>query len=128
MARKKPVFWNRTHITRLADALFPTLLKEVGFPLHMNDRIGLCKRAEAIQLTCFTEEERGVITTERREKLIAALNYRYRRHMQAVEPVAADPAVVATEPAAAKPAFTITVTCDSPEHLKSIMGALATVK
>lgn len=128
--RKKPAYWNRNHITRLADALFPTMLNEVTFPIGMEDRISLCKRAEAAQLTCFKEEERGVITTERREKLIAALNYRYKKHMesqlQATAPAAASAAAVkAVDQTANEMGQVVGAYLSSdPEHMKSFMAGL----
>lgn len=95
--RKKHVFWNREHITRLADAMFPKMLGVVEFPLSNKDRIGLIKIAEATQLECFSEDERGVITTERREKLIVALNRRYKKQLQATKPVPVEVVPVTTE-------------------------------
>lgn len=91
--RKNHVFWTREHITRLADAMFPKLLGNVIFPISVKDRIGINRIAEETQLECFSEDERGVITPERREKLIHALNRRYKKHMQATEPVPAEAVV-----------------------------------
>lgn len=130
MARKKPAYWNRNHITRLADALFPTMLNEVHFPIGMDDRISLCKRAEAAQLTCFKEEERGVITTERREKLIAALNYRYKRHLeaqlQATTPTKAEKAAVTVVDNTANEMGQVVgaYLSSDPENMKSFMTGL----
>lgn len=94
---KKHVYWNREHITRLADAMFPKLVGVVEFPISQNDRIGLIKIAEATQLECFSEDERGVITTERRKKLIIALNRRYKKQLQATKPAPVEAAQVTEE-------------------------------
>jgi hypothetical protein len=96
--RKKHVFWNREHITRLADTMFPKMLGVVKFPISADERIGLIKMADAAQLECFSDDERGVITTERREKLIIALNRRFKKHsatiLHPVDPTVAEPVKV----------------------------------